>query len=247
MNAPNSAHEFEPQRSPKKREPVFNLPSVIVAMAAVLLGIHAITEWLLNQDQNFQLRLTFAFIPAYFSYPVDQIPVPAARFWNVVSYALLHGNLMHVGINVLWMLAFGTVVARRFGSSLFLIFCVITAIAGALAHLAVNWGSPGLLIGFSAVDSGLMGAACRFMFTPSWPGAQPHEKQGLGLLASLSNRSVLGFAGFWLVLNFVIGSGLVPVFGDVSIAWEAHMGGFFAGFFLLPLFDRLLPRRSSLP
>ena len=48
----------------------------------------------------------------------------------------------------------------------------------------------------------------------------------------------LWFALIWIILNAAIP--LLPLFGGagVSIAWQAHLGGFFAGLLLVPLFER---------
>ena len=48
-----------------------------------------------------------------------------------VSYMGLHASWTHLVINCLWLLAFGPVVARRFGSVLFLVFFLVCGVAGA--------------------------------------------------------------------------------------------------------------------
>ena len=52
-------------------------------------------------------------------------------------------------------------------------------------------------------------------------------------------RRALIFLGIWLVTNFIFGAG-AQTFGlsDAPVAWVAHVGGFFAGLLLFPLFDR---------
>ncbi len=39
-----------------------------------------------------------------------------AQIWTFFTYALIHADLMHLGFNALWLLAFGSPVARRFGA-----------------------------------------------------------------------------------------------------------------------------------
>jgi membrane associated rhomboid family serine protease len=59
----------------------------------------------------------------------------------------------------------------------------------------------------------------------------------------LSSRQVLGFSAVWVVMNLAVGTlglGLVPQ--GQQIAWQAHVGGYFAGLLLAGLFDRLRPR-----
>ena len=54
-----------------------------------------------------------------------------ADIWTFVTYAFIHGDWTHLGLNGVWLLAFGTPVARRFGMARFLAFFAVTAAAGA--------------------------------------------------------------------------------------------------------------------
>ena len=85
-----------------------------------------------------------------------------------MTYAFLHdpNSWTHVGLNAVWIVAFGPPVAHRVGALRFLALFCVTAIAGALAHYALNPMDFTPLIGASAADSGLMAAAARFMFQP---------------------------------------------------------------------------------
>src|SRR5581483_1719717 len=81
-----------------------------------------------------------------------------------VTYSLLHANLSHIGFNVLWLLPFGSALARRFGAMRFYLFMAVTAAAGALAHLITHEHALAPMIGASASVSGAMAAAMRFAF-----------------------------------------------------------------------------------
>jgi membrane associated rhomboid family serine protease len=155
----------------------------------------------------------------------------------------LHGDWAHVGINSLWLLAFGPIVARRFGAPLFLLFFLACGIAGAVLFLAFDWGGSNPVVGASAAISGLMGAGIRLLprhFSWAQPGEAP--------MAPLLSRQVLSFSAVWVVLNAVVGTlglGLVPE--GQAIAWQAHLGGYFAGLLLASAFDRLRPRALAPP
>ena len=61
--------------------------------------------------------------------------------------------------------------------------------------------------------------------------------QGLRFIVSI-RRTALSFVLVWIVINFVFGVLGGAVFGvDAEIAWEAHLGGFVAGYLLISLFD----------
>jgi membrane associated rhomboid family serine protease len=168
--------------------------------------------------------------------------------WTLLTYALLHGSWTHVLLNTIWLSAFGPPVARRFGTPRFLLFIAATAIASALAHWASAPMDFGPLIGASGGVSGMMGAAARFMFQPGAPlGPSMMRRQSIESIpaATLStvfvDRRALIFLGVWLVTNIVFGAGAQTLgFSDMPVAWIAHLGGFFAGLVLFPLFDRPL-------
>lgn len=226
-----------------KREPALNLPSTVIFLAILFVLIHAARTYLLNSEQDFQVILQFSFIPAFFTFPLDQVPYPASRYWSYISYAFLHGDWTHVFVNLLWMAAFGSAVAKRFGSSRFLSFTIFAAIAGALAHFAMHPKDITPVIGASACVSAYMGAAIRFIMGPGALGAgqggnNSFQPPAMSLIQALTNRNVILFVGVWFGLNFLFGTGIVPLAGEgVQIAWEAHVGGFLFGLLAFSLFD----------
>jgi membrane associated rhomboid family serine protease len=172
------------------------------------------------------------------------------KAWTALTYALLHGSWPHLLLNSVWLAAFGTPVARRCGAGRFLVLGALCAIGGAIAHALVHPLSAAPMIGASAAVSGWMAAAARFVFAPQSGGlgfgrtSEPHEHplQALGELAR--NRSAATFLIIWFVMNLVSGLGAAPIgVTESSIAWEAHLGGFFVGLLLFPFFDR--PRSYS--
>ena len=109
----------------------------------------------------------FGFIPKRYDSTLLATPFPGgagAKVWTFVTYSLLHANLSHIGFNVLWLLPFGSALARRFGAVRFFLFMAVTAIAGALAHLLTHEHAVAPMIGASASVSGTMAAAIRFAF-----------------------------------------------------------------------------------
>ena len=156
-----------------QREPIFNIPTVVVALLFALAGVHLVRTLLLSSEQDVELLLTFAFIPArYDSSIVLGGALPGgggAQVWTFVSYALLHADWTHYCLNAIWLLPFGSALARRFGAARFLVFFAVTAAAGAAAHLATHPGDQAPVIGASAAISGTMAAAMRFAFQRGGP------------------------------------------------------------------------------
>jgi membrane associated rhomboid family serine protease len=66
----------------------------------------------------------------------------------------------------------------------------------------------------------------------------------LSLLRALRNTRVLGFLAVWFGVNIIFGIGSIAIGADgASVAWQAHIGGFFAGLVLFSLFDPI-PRAA---
>ena len=232
---------------------MFNVPAVLAATVAVLVLVEAARDFVLWESADVTLLAWFAFIPArYDPTPLLQGAYPggiAADVWTFVTYALLHGNWTHVGLNAIWLLAFGTPVARRFGPARFLTFFAVAAAAGAVAHLVTHVGDRAPMVGASAAVSGCMAAAVRFVFQPGGPlelwgarGRDSHLVPAAPFLAALRDPRILAFLAVWFALNLLFGIGSLPLFaGEQPVAWQAHVGGFLAGLLAFAAFDPVGP------
>jgi membrane associated rhomboid family serine protease len=263
----------EPRRVAGRREPMFNAPAVVLGLAAVLIAIYAAYNRAPEAIQDGILR-NYAFIPGRLTiaiWPNRLIDVLSrvntdptalqqaqqirdlhvlgggAKIWTLLTYAFLHGSWTHVLLNCIWLIAFGPPIARRFGSVRFLLFMAATAVASTLAHWLISPMDFSPLIGVSGADSGLMGAATRFMFQPGAP-LGPYssvDRPEIETIPPASLRDVflerrsLIFLVIWLGTNFIFGAGALKLgLSDMPVAWIAHVGGFVAGLLLFPLFDR---------
>jgi membrane associated rhomboid family serine protease len=234
----------------KRSEPMFNVPAVVIATVAVLVFVHALRMVVLTEAEDLRFLLTFAFIPA--RYDTDLLvggSLPGgfgADLWTFFTYAFIHADLLHIGLNLAWLLPFGTALARRFGTWRYVAFMLVAAAAGALAHLVSHRGAMVPMIGASAAISGAMAAALRFVFQKGGPlGMWRMERDGDAyrmpaqpLLATLRDPRFLIFLGVWVGLNMLFGLGTVSIGEEgQEIAWQAHIGGFFAGLLLFNAFD----------
>lgn len=237
------------------RERVFNVPGAVLALVALLTLIHLALAFLLTVEQTNELLTLFAFSPLRYA-EVIPLGLPAwwgPQIWTFFSYAFIHANLNHLVFNLLWLLAFGAPVARRFGSLRFLAFCMMTAAAGAVAHLIAHLGELSPMIGASAAVSGTMAAAIRFVFQRGGPlgliGRADDEAfrvPAAPLMQNLRDPRVLVFLGLWFGVNILFGVGAIPLPGvDGAVAWEAHIGGFVAGLLGFALFDPVRQRSSD--
>jgi membrane associated rhomboid family serine protease len=252
-------------------EPIFNVPGVIIALILGLAAIQGLREWVLGEAA---FLWDFALIPARFSSWLGGNPVQAlterlasdpenallvqrlalarelmldadTKPWTLVTYAGLHGNWMHLILNSIWLLAFGSAVARRFGLVRFLGFFIVTALAGGIAHVVTHVDDVIPMVGASAAVSGCMAAAIRFVFQPGAPlgvfrlgEEHAYRLPALPLGEVVRDRRVMSFLVVWFVMNLATGLGGSGLgITDATIAWEAHVGGFLAGLFGFRVFD----------
>jgi membrane associated rhomboid family serine protease len=237
-------------------EPIFNVPAVVTVTLAALVLVHAVRVWALTPEQDVQLLLLFSFIPARYDATVlAQGAVPGglgAEIWTFVTYALIHGDWTHLGLNSVWLLAFGTPVARRFGALRYLAFFAVTAAAGAAAHLVTHSNAFVPMVGASASISGFMAAAMRFAFQRGGPlrligrdQSDAYRVPALPLAQVVRDARVLIFLVVWFGLNLVFGIGSIGLDGgEQAIAGQAHIGGFLAGLLGFAVFD---PVRTAPP
>jgi membrane associated rhomboid family serine protease len=230
---------------PATRQPVFNLPVAVGGLVALLLAIHAGRVFLLDEGSDIRLALALAFIPLREVAPdafAAMAPSPdGARIWTFLTYAFLHADWGHVLINSLWLAAFGSPLAWRFGTLRFLAFSGVGAIAGAAIHLAVFAHSPVPMIGASAAISAMMAGASRFVFQSGgqvWGrSVDLYRRPAAPLSEIVRDRRVLMFVGLWFGVNIVFGLTSGAGLASGAVAWDAHIGGFVAGLLLFPLFD----------
>lgn len=221
----------QPSGSVEGNPPIFNAPRVVVWLIGSFVLIH-LYQLMMEPIEAMRFVIRFAFIPARYGVAEDGVLYEfpdgtAGDLWTWVSYIFLHGDWIHLFFNSFWLLAMGTPIAQRLQPARFILFFLVCGAAGAGIHLLTHDGSIVPTIGASASVSGLMGAVGVFSLGVQRFG----EARGAG------TKRMLSFIAVYVIMNVVIGSAGFDMFGEVrSIAWEAHLGGFFAGILLFPFF-----------
>lgn len=230
--------------SQQQREAIFNVPGVVVGLVAAFVAIH-LGRGLLSESADAWLINLLAFNPARYSGPPVALPgEPWAGAAGFVTHAFLHGDLTHLVINSVWLLAVGSPIARRMPALSFLAFFAMCASGGALLFMLFHAGLDMALIGASGAISGLMAAALRLVFAADDDHARmilrenPAAAPRMSIRETFTHRRPLTAIIVWIVVNFVAAIAMGPMTGGAGIAWEAHLGGFFAGLFTFDLFDR---------
>lgn len=174
----------------------------------------------------------YGYIPAVaFDYAVlppeySLVPAPA----TYVTYSFLHGDIFHLGGNMLFLWVFGDNVEDALGHVRFLLFYVLCAVAGALLHGILLPESQAPLIGASGAIAGIVAAYLML-----------HPRVKIWVLAFA--RIPLRIPA-WIVLALWIGMQFImlAIAGDDAVSWAAHVGGILMGAALV-----LFMRRSGVP
>jgi membrane associated rhomboid family serine protease len=246
----NETQKIETEQGAGGRQPIFLLPPAVLVLAGLMVAIHLARVLVLNNLAQLELMLWFGFFPirllAAAEIPGGMLPL----LWSPFTHGFLHAGWEHLLINVAWLAIFGTPVARRYGTQGCVVLFLIGTAAGALAFAAATLPAAHVLVGASGGVAGLTGAAVRFMFQPVIVARHPETGETIVLgrrLARLGevfrNQRSAFFIVIWVVLNASVA--VLPAFtgGEpIPIAWQAHLGGFFAGLFLVPLFERRPPQ-----
>ena len=217
----------DPTGRPAGRVPIFNAPPGTLWTAAALVVMFLAIRFGPHQFAREAFDL-LAFTPlslrAYLA--ADQGGLPGVLI-PLVGHSLLHIDWLHLVLNAGFLLAFGTVVERCFGTPWFLAIFAITAAAGALFQFAVEPASPIPMIGASGAVYGMMGGA-----VPALLSGRGQRRWRMG--------NALTFIGVMMVINLAIGllNGDGRLLG-AAIAWQAHIGGFLAGLAICALLLKL--------
>ena len=156
---------------------------------------------------------------------------------------LLHGGVLHLGFNMLFLWVFGDNVEDRMGHLRYLIFYLVCGILATLAHSLITLfgalvtnpqGLAGPLIGASGAIAGILGAYYKL-----FRGATVRTLVFLFIFITTVDLPASLFIIIWFVLQLLSGLGALGGAGG-GVAFWAHIGGFVAGLYLVRLF---VPRR----
>jgi len=226
-----------------KREPIFNVPGGVLLTLAILIAVHAALSLLSPADFEWWV-LALAFIPARYSGFASELPGgPTAAVTSFVTHMTVHADLVHLGFNAAWLLAFGSVLCARLGAVRYFAFSILGGIAGALLFLLFNPGLAAPVIGASGAVSAMMGGVMRFLFNAIDRGEgyllreHPRAISSMPLATALKDRRIVLASLAFLAVNLLAIIGFGKFGEEGAIAWEAHIGGYLFGLLAFGLFD----------
>ncbi|TAL23758.1 MAG: rhomboid family intramembrane serine protease [Nitrospirae bacterium] len=155
---------------------------------------------------------------------------------TIFSSMFLHGGLLHVGGNMLYLWIFGNNIEDVLGHFRFLIFYLMAGIAAAYSHAIMASSSTVPMIGASGAVAGVLGA-----YLILFPRARVHTLIFLVFFVEVVKIPALIVIGFWAIIQLVNGLLTQGIAAKGGVAWFAHIGGFLTGILTIKLW--MLGRR----
>ncbi|HTZ19002.1 MAG TPA: rhomboid family intramembrane serine protease [Dissulfurispiraceae bacterium] len=148
---------------------------------------------------------------------------PVKPFTSVIIAMFLHGNVLHLAGNMLYLWIFGDNIEDALGHVRFLIFYLFSGVVATYAFAAFGPDSVVPMVGASGAIAGILGA-----YIVLFPSARVSTLIFFGFIwvMRIPAAVVIGFWAFFQVLNGLLSESAIQQGG---IAWMAHVGGFVAG------------------
>lgn len=210
----------------------------------LLIGLNLLAFfWQISLGANLERALfSIAFIPARFWIPGHW----SADVFTIVVSMFLHGGLLHIGSNMLYLWIFGDNVEDRLGHTKYLVFYLACGFLATLAHAFFSPGSRIPAIGASGAIAGVLGA-----YLVLYPRARVMTIIPIFIFITIREIPAVIILGLWIVLQLFSGVGSLGVTDaqDMGgVAYFAHIGGFIAGMLLIAPFGGFRrPRRRQPP
>jgi membrane associated rhomboid family serine protease len=211
---------------------IIKTPWATYSIVAANVLIHLSVTWNTDFVISDGVVRTFGFQPALFG-NLSVLP-------TLVTSMFLHGDLLHLLGNMVFLLVFGRRVENQLEGINFLTFYLTTGISACLAHMFMQPNSSSPLIGASGAISGVLGAF--FICNPRARITVVLEPVLIYFLHRLIIRVPAWiFLPVWFFLQISMG---LRQHGS-NVAFWAHVGGFAAGALVAVSVCRYIPKNCS--
>ena len=211
--------------NPSRRAPVVTW---LIILACILAYVWEVR---LGRAQMEAALNVLGFTPAslfgHQSAPSEVLGIPAIA--TILISMFLHGSLLHLGGNMLYLWIFGNNIEDAMGHFRFLLFYLVAGIAAALTMAYADPVSRVPMVGASGAISGVLAA-----YILLFPRARITVIIPLGIIFWPFRISAFWVVGLWFVTQLVTAALTDPT--QPGVAWWAHVGGFVAGLLLTPFF-----------
>jgi len=222
----------------RDENPTTRTPFVTVGVIILNCVIFVYQVLLGPEEEHFVLSL--AAIPAELFHFQQRPPDAAIPAWlTVFSSMFVHGNVLHLAGNMLYLWVFGNNIEDVLGHGRFALFFLVTGALAAWSHALTSPASSIPMIGASGAISGVLGA-----YVLLFPTVRVQVLIPIGIFPYIVHVSAVVVLGFWIAmqaLNAIFNIGGL----EGGVAWSAHVGGFLAGLLLIKVFAPRVPHRQG--
>ena len=216
-----------------------NIPTEHFPVVTVLLIAANCFVYFFLQDGLWQLPETggdwpvsqYAAVPCEFTNRCEAIGPPSTIVTAFTSM-FMHGSLLHLGGNMLFLWIFGNNVEDAMGPVKFLAFYLLAGLAADAAHILTDLDSAIATLGASGAVSGVLGG-----YLLLFPRARVVTLIFIIFFFTIIELPAILFLGFWILQQGVLAyfDLLQPTEGG-GVAYFAHIGGFVFGLALIRVF-----------
>src|SRR4051794_25338403 len=152
--------------------------------------------------------------------------------WLTILFAMfMHGGLLHLGGNMLFLWIFGNNVEDSMGRPRFLAFYLLGGLAATAAQVAINPGSTSPTLGASGAIAAVLGG-----YALLYPRARVLTLIFIIIFVTVIELPALLVLGVWFLLQLLTAASQ-PLHGaGGGVAYFAHIGGFVFGLLFIRMF-----------
>jgi len=181
-----------------------------------------------------KISLSYGAIPQYIL--TFENVQPLHPVLTIFSAMFMHGGILHLAGNMLYLWIFGNNIEDKLGHVRFLVFYIFCGIVSAYAHAITEPHSLIPMIGASGAISGILGA-----YLLLFPRAGVYTLIFLGFFIQIVKIPAFVVIGFWAIIQFINGLLSTGLIKEGGVAWFAHIGGFLTGLLTIKLW---LPKKA---
>jgi len=211
--------------------PCHSRPLVTWGIMAICIIVFVAMK-LMPDQLSYRLINLYGMVPIRYTNPYYGLPFDG--YLSFLTSLFLHGNWLHLIMNMWFLFIFGDNVEDRMGRLPFLIFYVI---CGLLATFLQWLFDPNLAIPVVGASGAIAGVLAAYFFL--YPLERVVVWIPILFLPIVIHVPAIGFLGLWILVQLHSAT-TAMIFGGVAVdvAWWAHLGGFIAGSVLYRFFLR---------
>ncbi|CAA9892699.1 Membrane associated rhomboid family serine protease [Candidatus Methylobacter favarea] len=222
--------------------PCNSIPLVTWSLIAICIIVFVAMQ-LMPLQSSYRIVNLYGMVPVRYSNPQWAISsgLPFDYYLSFLTSLFLHGNWLHLIINMWFLWIFADSVEDRMGHLRFLIFYLM---CGLLATILQWYFDPTLAIPVVGASGAIAGVLAAYFFL--YPLERVVVWVPILFLPVLIHVPAIAFLGLWIIIQLHNATTSLLFEGvTVDVAWWAHLGGFIAGSVLYRLFLRKDPLKKN--